>query len=103
MQELLLNDDLMEWVSQGKKHGTSRLRRRDIQLGPLKLKATNGTVPDIEVKVKSVMYCRLTDVPREVIKSEGYDTYGQLFASLRRFYPDVQPEDEMTLIEWSNK
>ena len=101
MQTLKLNDDLMKWVSEGKKHGTSRKGRRDIALGALTLEATNGTLPPIQVDVASVTYTRLKNTPTEVIQSEGYKNILELVTSLRRFYPDVTLEDEFTLVEWA--
>ena len=100
MQELLLDDSLMEWVNIGKKHGTSRRGRRDIQLAPLKLKATNGTCSDIIVNVISVTYTLLKNVPINIVKSEGYSSHEELVESLQRFYPGVALDDEFTLVEW---
>lgn len=100
MQELLLSNKLMQWVDDGTKSGTSRKGRRDINLGALKLKATDGGMPDIVVEVASVMYTRLKDVPQSVIESEGYKNLDELHQVLLEFYPDCTLDDEFTLIEW---
>jgi hypothetical protein len=100
MQELLLDDMLLKWARQGKKTGTSRKGRRDIQLAPLKLVATNGTEASLVVGVKSVTHTRLRDIPDEIVKSEGYESLEDLIETLKKFYPDCQLDDEFTLIEW---
>jgi hypothetical protein len=100
MQTLKLDDQLMKWVWDGVKSGTSRLGVRDISLNELLLTATNGTVDDIVVDVKSVTYTRLRDISMSIIESEGYKSLDELKTSLLRFYPDINDDNVFTLIEW---
>lgn len=100
MQTLKLNDGLLVWAHEGRKRGTSRRGRRDIQLAPLRLEATHGTIAALTVDVKSVTYIRLRNAPQAIAESEGYSTQEEMFASLKRFYPDCSMDDEFTLVEW---
>jgi hypothetical protein len=100
MQTLKLDDELMEWVWAGEKNGTSRLGKREIELDDLLLTATNGTVGDIVVTVKSVTYTKLKDIPMSIINSEGYKSLEELTTTLLKFYPDIKGDDLFTIIEW---
>lgn len=100
MQTLKLSDDLMKEVLAMRKYGTCRLGRRDIQLGELKLEATDGTVEDILVEVTQVAYMQMREVPETAAVNEGYLTVEQLFRRMKVHYPDMLWNDEVTIIVW---
>lgn len=102
MQTLKLANDLWSDLTLGKRV-TVRAGRRDIQLGPLRLESTE---PDFEigehlqevVEVVEVRYKRLRDLTDLEAEEDGATDADELRDVLRRFYPNLRPDDEITLV-----
>lgn len=102
MQTLLLADNLMHDVIAGEKTSTIRKGARKICVGELTLQATNETHPDILVWVNQVHFFSCLTVPDWCLESAGYNTAGDLFLTLREFYPDLEFNDTLTFIFWDD-
>lgn len=100
MQSLKLADDLMPLAASGAKRITIRAGRRDVEVGPLALVATGGGHETVVVDVTTVWNCALKDVPPHWAAADGFGSVADLADGMRRFYPDITPEDPVTCILW---
>lgn len=100
MQTLKLADDLMPLVAEGSKTVTVRKGARDIKEGDLLLEATDGTTPSLVVQVKKVVVRPLWNIPLWAVHGEGLLGWDDLMEGLKRFYPDVTEDSEVTSIEF---
>lgn len=101
MQSLQLANDLWGDLSLGKRV-TVRAGRRDIRLGPLVLEST---LPDCTgqhlreiVEVTEVHYKRLRYLTDLEAEEDGATDADELRDALRRFYPALGSDDEITLL-----
>ena len=109
MQTLKMSDDLMPPVSDGSKTCTISVGRRNIQPVPLRFEATNDTCPPLDVEVTSVRVIAYKDVARKDLTGEGFDLSALSFEdakqdmlfALRRFYPDIHENTEVTVIHFN--
>ncbi len=99
MQTLKLHNHRMEEVKAGTKHHTIRNGVRDIKLGPLKLEATAGGIPDIEVNVNRIVICRAGDV--ELSEISDYSSLDEFINTMKGIYPDLTTESVVTIIHFS--
>jgi hypothetical protein len=100
MQSLKLADDLMPLAASGRKLITIRSGRRDVEVGPLALEATGGGHETVVVDVTTVWFCALKDVPPHWAAADGFGSVAALADGMRRFYPDIKPEDSVTCVIW---
>lgn len=75
-----------------------RLGRRDIKLGTLVFTTPdNPRISDI-VTVTEVAYKRLEDLSERDLELGNFNHRQHAFFSIRRYYPDVAWEDEVTIV-----
>ena len=101
MQNLKLANDLMLLVANGQKRLTIRNGRRSIELGPLTFEpAIDGpdAPPSIEVAVHQVCHKKLGHLTKSETMLDDVESPVALLALMRQFYPDIDMEDEVTLI-----
>ena len=101
MQSLKLADDLFPAVLARTKRNTVRSGRRDIAPGPLAFEPTSGRGDPVVVNVVSVAHQRLRDLTDDQARRDGADTAAELAVAMRRFYPDIGPDDEITVVEFA--
>lgn len=101
MQTLKLADDLLPLVDDWKQM-TIRKGRRDIQLGDLVLENVSGT-DKREVVVTEVRHKRVKDITRFEAQSDGFSSVLDLMDGMKRFYPDLDRETEVTIVLWVGK
>lgn len=99
MQKLTLFEDIFDALEQGKLC-TIRKGRRDIQLGDLLFESIETMRPEI-VQVEIVYYCRLDKVAIEDLQNDGFKDHQDLCEKMKRFYPDITPEDEVTVVKFA--
>ena len=99
-QMLKLADDLMPGIRDGAKRVTIRNGRRDIQLGRLRIEATQATEPTLHVNVSRVLVVPLHRVPQEALDGDGFTDAEEALEILRRFYQSITLESEVTVIEF---
>jgi hypothetical protein len=97
MQTLKLADDLLIPLLEGNKELTIRRGRRDIQLGPLKFETVSGN-DEVEVEVIEVRYVRISGVPDDICKEDGFENWVDFYEGMKRFYPDLDVSEECTII-----
>jgi len=97
MQTLKLAPDLFHGIDIGEKTCTIRKGKRDINLGPLLLEATEGS-DTREVFVYEVRIKTLHNLTQDEAYCDGRVTTSQLKEAMKRFYPDITPEDIITVI-----
>lgn len=100
-QTLVLADDLYTDVLDGKKKCTVRAGKRDIALGLLTFESASEKLPKIDVDVHSVQYIRAGYIPDTVALKDGAKDGIELFNALHRFYPNLGPEDTVTVVEYN--
>ena len=96
-QTLKLAEDLFDQLLLGEKHSTIRVGKRDIVPGPILFESaevgrmTNSVVEDVYTK-------KVGDLHIMEARDEGYETVDQLVQVLRRFYPDLTDETDITVV-----
>jgi hypothetical protein len=95
-QKLILAEDVFDELD-GNKRCTIRKGCRDIQLGELNFES------EIEkrimnVNVYMIMYCKLEDIPAELVENDGFTDYEDMLIKMKRFYPDIEMTTECTSI-----
>ena len=99
-QTLALADDLYPDLLDGKKRCTVRAGKRAIELGYLEFESASGTLPRIPVDVNNVRYVRAGAIPDDVAQRDGALNGIELFNALHRFYPDLGPDDTVTVVDF---
>ena len=96
--EMLLAEDLFEQLLAGEKSVTMRNGHRDVRPGSFVFKCTQDESRSAKVDVIQVLHSRLADVPIGFLMEEGFDSTEQAEEALRRFYPHITKESEVTVI-----
>jgi hypothetical protein len=102
MQELLQHDDLLDQILAGKKHSTTRKGRRDVTTGPLKIRGTESN-RTIDVHVTFVSFMKFKELNPEDAEISGYDSVKSFKSRLCEIYGDLDEDQEMTVISWSDE
>jgi hypothetical protein len=99
-QALILANDLFAGLNDGGKRLTIRTGRRDIQLGRLVFRPSKPSkkIKPVNVSVCEVRYKRLEAITDEEAVQDGFADALSVLDGMRRFYPDIRPEDEVTLV-----
>jgi hypothetical protein len=98
MQVLTLLEDIFDSLEKGKLT-TIRKGRRDIKLGDLLFESVETKRQEL-VYVISVHYCRLADVPLDDLQNDGFIDHQDLAERMKRFYPDIILNDEVTVVKF---
>ena len=99
IQRLKLDDDLLLAIIGGDgERVTVRKGRRDIKLKPLLFEGSKNDGLKYVVGVTEVRYVSVVDVDDDVIKAEGFDNWGDFYEDMKKFYPDLDVSDEVTVI-----
>jgi len=101
MQQLKLFEDVFDSLQKGKLT-TIRKGRRSIDLGELRLESVETKRHEI-VEVITVYYTRLKQVNTEDLKNDGFRDHLDMWEQMKRFYPDIQLEDEVTVVKFKMK
>jgi hypothetical protein len=98
MQELKLANDLFLCLFEGTKRATVRKGRREIAKGALALEAAEGGGWGAIVNVTDVRHKKLSELTDEEAQADNADNAAALADALKRFYPDIAPDSEITVI-----
>ena len=90
----------VEAILSGRKRATVRLGRKGVREGMYVNLVSSGRI-FARGRIVRVEYKKLKELSREEIKREGARNFRELLAELRRIYPAISPEDEVTYIEWT--
>lgn len=101
MQVLKLADDLFGPIRSAEKLTTIRKGRRDVALGDLRFEgATDESLSEV-VNVTSVIFTTLAGVSKAVLESDGFEDHDDALEQMKRFYPDITLNTEVTVIDFA--
>lgn len=98
MQKLSLYEDIFDTLEEGKQT-TIRKGRLSIALGELIFESTE-TQREKTVNVQTVYYTQLKNVNLEDLKNDGFKDHQDMWQKIKRFYPDIELEDEVTVVKF---
>ena len=99
IQRLKLDDDLLLAIIGGEgERVTVRKGRRDIKLERLLFEGSKDDGLKYIVEVTEVRYVSVVDVDDDVIKAEGFVKWGDFYEDMKKYYPDLDVSDEVTVI-----
>jgi hypothetical protein len=99
LQFLKLDDDLLlQLIGGDGNRVTVRQGRRDIKLDELLFVGTKDKGLRYIVTVTEVRHLRMVDIPDDVVDAEGFDNWHDFYADMKKFYPDLDLTDEVTVI-----
>jgi len=96
---LIAGEAMKEDVLSGKKKITIREGHRNYTNGPVLIGChilSWATLRNITL----VAYKTLDEVTNEEYTADGFESKGDMFLGLRRFYPDIDWNSPVTVIEW---
>ena len=99
MQELLLAEDVFDALEKGKLT-TIRKGRRDVALGDLLFTSIEKKRLEV-VNVINVHYCKLANVYIGDLTNDGFKDHYDMWEQMKRFYPDITFDDEVTTIKFA--
>lgn len=99
MQKLTLFENVFDALEKGKVT-TIRKGRRNIALGELLFESTDTKRQQI-VEVTAVYYSQLSHVNTDDLENDGFTDPQDMWAKMKRFYPDILMEDEVTVVKFS--
>jgi hypothetical protein len=81
----------------GKKTSTVRLGSRRYPLGSALIVSGQASIP---VTITDVEFMTVGDLNEAVANMEGYPSLSELLHDLKRFYPDVKMDSQITLVRF---
>lgn len=90
----------MRSVKDGTKRITIRKGSRTYGLGNLKIQNSEDLNDEWMVVISSVTYTRLANVSRDDYTADGFHSLYDMREGLRKYYPDIEWEDEVTVIRF---
>lgn len=98
MQQLILAEDVYDQLAFGKRC-TIRKGKREIAKGDLEFKSlTKGRT--IIVNVIEVYTCELNTIFMSHVINDGFKDYEDMHECMKRFYPDIAIDSEVTVIRF---
>lgn len=98
MQELKLRDDLLALIETEQKRITVRRGHRDILPGELVFSGVNDENHTVKVNVSRVTHKTLAEISFTEAHYEGAQSVRHLQEGMLEHYPDLQLDDEVTVI-----
>lgn len=92
---LRMSPDLMEDVLSGEKNVTIRYGTREFE--------KDITIEGHAAEVMEYRHYKLIDVPLEYLMIDGFETFGDALRCLKKFYPTITPESDVTVVEFELK
>jgi hypothetical protein len=94
---IALSSEFLPDVVSGDKVSTIRRGRRNYPLGGALLRARDR---DIAIDIRRVRYSKIRDLTVDDARRDGFENVEELKTALSRFYPQLQPEDDVTIVEF---
>jgi hypothetical protein len=92
-----LASEFVPFVLDGRKVSTVRFGRRPYPTGKCVLRSGGQDVP---VEIRCVRFCQFAELTETDALADGFSSLEELHRELRRFYPNVTPVDEVTIVEF---
>ncbi len=96
---LIAGDRLKEDVLTGKKKITIREGHRDYTEGPVLIGCHLLNWATMR-NITSVTHKKLSEVQPREYKADGFDTKADMLMGLAQFYPQINWDSKVTVIEW---
>jgi len=52
--------------------------------------------------ITGICFCNLSNVAEKDFKSTGFDSQEEMLEGMRKFYPDINSESDVTVVRWEN-
>lgn len=95
--DIRLAADLVPLVLSGEKTSTVRLGIREYPLGPARFVSGALSIP---IEITEVEFTQVARLDRRGAKSEGYGSLSELLSAVRRFYPGIAMDDDITVVRF---
>lgn len=99
LKELLFGEGFVEVLERGLKQITICRGRRDFTPGEV-VEAVCAEGDRFLLTITSCEVYRLSEVPREDVRDDGFRNIFALFVGLGNFYPDLEWTDEVSVIRF---
>lgn len=99
MKDILVHPSLKEGVLDKTKKVTVRNGTREFIPGEI-VRIGCDSYGWFEAKVRSVSFTYLIDIDEYVIRDDGFKDWGELFNTMRKFYPNIDVTSNVTVIRW---
>lgn len=96
--EIAFDPQLLDLVDSGKKSTTVRAGHRDYHLGPASFHF--GAKVQRKGAIIRTEFTRLDRLTTKDARNDGYRSAEELVAALRRYYPDLEPDAPVTIVEF---
>ena len=97
MTTIRLSGKFLPAVLEGRKVSTIRRGRRMYPLGNAVLRTADR---EVTIRIERVRHSLLHNLTEEDALRDGFDNLKDLLTALDRFYPELSPEDEVTIVEF---
>tara|TARA_Y100000310_G_scaffold213611_1_gene214555 strand:+ start:1571 stop:1939 length:369 start_codon:yes stop_codon:yes gene_type:complete len=95
------DDEMREAILSGEKEITIREGHRDYTLGPVTI--TCHIEPwCVAADITNVRHTKLKELTIEECEAEGYSNWNEAVRDLRKYYPKIDLESNVTVIRWDN-
>jgi hypothetical protein len=103
LQAILFAPDHMDRLAimRGKKQITIREGHRDYHLGQVML-CCHWEIWAVMATITNVRHTTCAEVTEEEYLADGYSSREQMLDDLRRIYPNLKMDSEVTVISWDN-
>ena len=99
IQRLKLDDDLLLPIIGGDgERVTVRKGRRPISLENLLFEGSRDNTLKYLVSVIEIRYVQVINVDDDVVKAEGFSNWAEFYEDMKKFYPDLDVTDEVTVV-----
>jgi len=99
---LKLEDGIFPGLYDGSKFVTIRKGHREVPLGLNVMESISGDDKE-DIAVYQVTHTYLNLVPDEVCMDDGYEDNEDMYEGMKKFYPDLEPNEEITIIYFDLK
>jgi hypothetical protein len=93
--------DMRRRVETGEKTITIREGHRDYRPGLVML-CCHLEPWAVQAEIVEVRHCRLRDVTEVEMRDDGFVSWGDMLAKMRRFYPKLALDSDVTVIRWKD-
>jgi hypothetical protein len=97
MLTLDLDPIFLDSVLSGSKTSTIRRGRRSVVLGPATLRCGNRA---LSINIREAQVIAAGSLSNDQAMSDGFSSVESLWGALRRYYPELSPGDEVTVIRY---
>lgn len=101
MQKLNMAEDVFDKLEKGK-NVTIRKGNRNITIGDLLFESVEKKRQEI-VDVYMVYKAKLKNVMPDDIDNDGFKDQNDMIEKIKRFYPDINEESDLTIIRFNRK